>query len=97
MDLQQPPKELADHLHVANACRNDTWQMWKYIAHGQKVVLCGYCEPFNVSGFLVFYGSTHIRLPVWLEKAKFSLKVDVAPTMDIVVPQPCTEMLKSSS
>ena len=77
MDLQHPSEALTFHLDLANSCENDTWQLWDYVAHGEKVILCGYRDEFKVSGFLVFHGSKRIRLPVWLQDAVFSVEGDL--------------------
>lgn len=65
--------EIAQQLDQANECQNYVWQMWNYVAKDKKLVLCGHRYIFDVTGYLIFYGTTHIRLPSWAEKAVFRL------------------------
>jgi hypothetical protein len=65
---------MSNELDCANESEADHWQVWYFVAGTDKLVLCGYREVFDVIGYLVFSGTTHITLPKWLDKAEFHIE-----------------------
>jgi hypothetical protein len=63
----------AQQLSYANQLQNNVWRMWKYIVKNRTLILCGYNEPFEVSGFLIFRETNYVHLFQWLHQPIFQL------------------------
>jgi len=69
----QSAQDINSHLEQANQLRNDTWRLWRYSEESRIVVLCGYKDPFRVTGFLVFRETIFVDLYQWLIASSFKL------------------------
>lgn len=69
-NLEQSKKYLLE----ANNLKNDIWRLWRYAKQNNNLILCGYNEPFDVTGFLIFQETTYIDVVQWLLQPTFELK-----------------------